>query len=127
MAIFRTDRTIGSDRTPERATLGDDGRWRLTWLPEFALTREQAIAGVRLDEILSDPALVNDRMAIAEATTCADRIGIILDQAVIRLWKSIIGSLALCAVLMTRIGPMAAFTTIGYGGRRPPGQRRWWP
>lgn len=107
MAIFRTDRTIGSDRTPERATLGDDGRWRLTWLPEFALTREQAIAGVRLDEILSDPALVNDRMAIAEATTCADRIGIILELAMVRLWKRMITTIALCGFVATRWGRLA--------------------
>ncbi|MGW5570209.1 hypothetical protein ACWEVD_03325 [Nocardia thailandica] len=87
MAIFHTDRTIGSDRTPERATLGPDGHWRLGWLPEYRLTHEQAVAGLRLDEILSDPALVHDRMAIAEATTCADCLGIVLDQAVIRLWR----------------------------------------
>lgn len=102
MAIFRKGRTIGSDRTPECATLGDDGRWRLTWLPEHPLTQDQAVAGLRLDEILSDPALVDDRMAIAEATTCADRIGIILEQAVIRLWKRTLASLALCAVVLTR-------------------------
>ncbi|MFF2083167.1 hypothetical protein ACFVVM_05300 [Nocardia sp. NPDC058176] len=104
MAIFRTGRTLGSDRTPERAVLGDDGRWRLTWLPEQPLTGEQAVAGLRLDEILSDPTLVHDRMAIAEATTCADRIGIILEQAVIRLWKRTLASVALCAVVMTRMG-----------------------
>ncbi|MFE3544613.1 hypothetical protein ACFXK0_16765 [Nocardia sp. NPDC059177] len=104
MAIFRTGRTIGSDRTPEHATLGDDGHWRLTWLPERPLTCDQAVAGLRLDEIISDPALVDDRMAIAEATSCADRIGIILEQAVIRLWKSTLGIVALCAVVLTRTG-----------------------
>ncbi|APE35333.1 hypothetical protein BOX37_16820 [Nocardia mangyaensis] len=104
MAIFRTGRTIGSDRTPERAVLGDDGRWRLTWLPELPLTRDQAVAGLRLDEILSDPTLVDSRVAIAEAATCADRIGIIVEQAVIRLWKRTLTSLALCAVAMTRMG-----------------------
>ncbi|MFB7874163.1 hypothetical protein ACFC06_02850 [Nocardia sp. NPDC056064] len=103
MAIFHRDRTIGSDRTPEYATRGDDGRWRLTWLPERPLTREQAIAGLRLDEIISDPALVNDRMAIAEATSCADRIGIILEQAVIRLWKRTFTALTLCALVLTRL------------------------
>lgn len=104
MAIFRTDRTIGSDRTPERAVLGPDGHWRLTWLPEHSLTHDQAVAGLRLDEILSDPALVGDRRAIAEATICADRIGIVLEQAVIRLWKRTVQAtlLIVTAILTNR-------------------------
>ncbi|KQY34874.1 MULTISPECIES: hypothetical protein [Nocardia] len=107
MTIFRTNRMMSSDRTPERAILGGDGRWRLTWLPELGLTSDQAISGLRLDEILSDPALVYDRMALAEATTCADRIGIILELAMVRLWKRMITTIALCGFVATRWGRLA--------------------
>ncbi|MFC6010574.1 hypothetical protein [Nocardia lasii] len=100
MAIFRSDSVISSDRTPERATLGGDGHWRLSWLPEHALTVDQAMAGLRLDEIVSDPGSVHDRMAVAEATSCADRIGILFELAVIRLWKRTIATLTLCGVVV---------------------------
>ncbi len=103
MAIFRTDGVIGSDLTPERATLGGDGYWRLSWLPEQALTVDQAVAGLRLDEIVSDPTSVHDRVAVAEATSCADRIGILFELALIRLWKRSIGTLTLCGLLALRL------------------------
>ncbi|MCA2207333.1 MULTISPECIES: hypothetical protein [Nocardia] len=103
MAIYRTNRIMGSDKTPEQAVLGGDGRWRLTWLPEFGLTTDQAVSGLRLDEILSDPDLVYDRMALAEATTCADRIGIILELAMVRLWKRLNSAIALCGLFMARL------------------------
>ena len=65
------------------------------------------MSGLRLDEILSDPALVYDRMALAEATTCADRIGIILELAMVRLWKRMITTIALCGFVATRWGRLA--------------------
>ncbi|MFD3595134.1 hypothetical protein ACFWU5_20625 [Nocardia sp. NPDC058640] len=103
MAIFRSDRVIGSDLTPERATLGGDGRWRLGWLPEQGLDLDQAMDGLRLDEIVSDPTLVHDRMAVAEATACADRMGILFEQALIRLWKRTLATLTLCGFAALRL------------------------
>jgi len=92
MNIHATDWTMTSDITPEWAYRIADGVgpvWRLTWLPDRRLSREQALAGMELDEILSAPAAVNDRLADAQSRTRADRLGILLEQAVILLWKQI--------------------------------------
>ncbi|WP_054814814.1 hypothetical protein [Nocardia arizonensis] len=90
MHIHATDWTITSEITPEWAYRVADGHgavWRLTWLPDRRLTREQALAGMELDEIVSVPAAVDDRFAQARARCCADRLGILWELAVILLWK----------------------------------------
>jgi hypothetical protein len=96
MNVHATEWTMISDITPESAyrTNGPgDRNWRLSWLPDRLLTREQAFAGMELDEILSNPAGVHDRIAQAEATKRADTVGIIWEQAVILLSKRIVARL----------------------------------
>ncbi|MBL1076948.1 hypothetical protein JK358_21360 [Nocardia sp. 2] len=77
-----------SDITPEYAVrsrgYGEPG-WRLSWLPEHRLTREQAHAGMELDEILSNPAIVYDDDAHTRAADRAARLGILVEHAVIML------------------------------------------
>ena len=89
MAIHGTDDTLRSDRTPEFAQRTDTGGWRLSWLPEYTLSREQAWAGMELDELVSDLAAVHDRLAHAEISARADLLGIIWQQALIKLAKRI--------------------------------------
>ncbi|MFC9659894.1 hypothetical protein ACFVJ5_06615 [Nocardia sp. NPDC127606] len=89
MVIHGTDDTLRSDRTPEFAQRNDTGGWRLSWLPEYTLTREQAWAGMELDELVSDLAGVHDRLAHAEISARADLLGIIWQQALIKLAKRI--------------------------------------
>lgn len=89
MVIHGTDDTLRSDRTPEFAQRTDTGGWRLSWLPEYTLSREQAWAGMELDELVSDPDAVHDRIAHAEISARADLLGIIWQQALIKLAKRI--------------------------------------
>jgi hypothetical protein len=96
MTVEATEWTMISDITPEsayRETGAGDAIWRLSWLPERRLTRAQALAGMKLDEILSDPDAVHDRRMHAEAALLADTVGIIWEQAVILLYKRMIARL----------------------------------
>ncbi|MFE7799480.1 hypothetical protein [Nocardia sp. NPDC057440] len=93
MNVQTTEWTMISDITPESAyrTIGSGATvWSLSWLPDRLLTREQALAGMELDEILSDPSGVHDQDADVEATKRADTIGILWEQAVILLSKRIL-------------------------------------
>lgn len=89
MTIYITDWFMTSDITPETAgrSFSDPDEWRLSWLPERSVSFAQAHAGMELDEIVSDPASVYDRVALARAVECADVLGILWEQAVVRLYK----------------------------------------
>ncbi|WP_280493465.1 hypothetical protein [Nocardia asiatica] len=89
MTIHTTEWTMTSDVTPESACRDTDATdsWRLSWLPDRRLTREQALAGMSLDELLSDPHAVHDRMTQARVESYADQLGILRDHAVILLAK----------------------------------------
>ncbi|MGQ4598943.1 hypothetical protein [Nocardia sp. R6R-6] len=89
MTIHTTEWTMTSDITPEAAYRDSDtfDGWRLSWLPDRRLTRTQALAGMRLDELLSDPHMVHDRMTQARVDVHADELGILREQAVILLAK----------------------------------------
>ncbi|MFE6922303.1 hypothetical protein ACFVAV_14775 [Nocardia sp. NPDC057663] len=89
MAIQSTDDTLRSDRTPEYAQRTGPDTWRLSWLPEYSLTREQALAGMELDELVSDLAAAHDRLAHAEISARADILGMIWQQALIKLAKRV--------------------------------------
>ncbi|MEV6430365.1 hypothetical protein [Nocardia sp. NPDC051463] len=93
MNVHTTEWTMISDITPEsayKATGSGAAVWSLSWLTDRPLTREQALAGMELDEILSDPSGVHDRGAHFEATKRADIIGIPWEQAVILLSERIL-------------------------------------
>ncbi|CAM4397920.1 hypothetical protein NONI108955_24925 [Nocardia ninae] len=88
MALYCTEWSITSDISPECASrVAEHGRtpWRLSWLPDRALTREQARAGMELDELLSDPENVHDYAAMARADQCAGTIGMLRAHVVILL------------------------------------------
>ncbi|MEU6584844.1 hypothetical protein [Nocardia sp. NPDC046763] len=77
-----------SDLSPEYAfrVVGRREReWRLSWLPQQRLSREQAQAGMELDELLSDPAVVNNEQAHLAAAEHAARLGIGVDRVVMLL------------------------------------------
>lgn len=93
MALHITDNLIASDVTPEvarRVPGSVDGQWFLTWLPDYALTREQAISGMVLDEILSAPEPADDGFAMELATLRADSLGLELPDVVLRLCARIV-------------------------------------
>ncbi|ONM47921.1 hypothetical protein [Nocardia donostiensis] len=97
MSIYIDRWSMTSDITPEtaeRAVGGPSEVWRLSWLPGRLLSFDQARAGMELDEIVSDPALVHDRMALARGAMCADALGIIWEQAVLLLYKRMAARLA---------------------------------
>ncbi|MFD0360069.1 hypothetical protein ACFQZZ_01220 [Nocardia sp. GCM10030253] len=78
MTIYESSRSMTSSVTPEWAWRAgpEEPAWRLSWLPN-PLTREQALAGMELQEILSRPDLASDPTAHA----LADQLGITVRQA----------------------------------------------
>lgn len=96
MTVMATEWTMISDLSPEsayRESVSATAGWRLSWLPDRLLTREQAMAGMELDEILSDLDSVHDRHAHADAAILAGTVGIIWEEAVIRLSRRIVARL----------------------------------
>ncbi|MCX4092891.1 hypothetical protein [Nocardia sp. alder85J] len=83
MTIHTTDATMTSDRSPEYAYRAA-GVWRLSWLPQ-QLTHDQALAGMRLDELLSDPDMVHDATAADRIAAHAADLGVRYEHAVILL------------------------------------------
>jgi hypothetical protein len=53
MSTQITDILMVSDETPHTATRQPDGTWLLSWLPDRALTRNQAITGMTLAETVA--------------------------------------------------------------------------
>ncbi|MEV0355132.1 hypothetical protein AB0H71_03625 [Nocardia sp. NPDC050697] len=91
MPIRVTDSHMTSEVSPEfafRVMSGGKRPWRLSWCRDRALTAEQARAGMELDELVSDPALVDDPMAFALMQERAHRLGMVLAQAVVLLAKA---------------------------------------
>ncbi|QLY29298.1 hypothetical protein [Nocardia huaxiensis] len=88
MALQITDRLITSTVTPETAywtATSSGGHWELTWLPDHPLTRDQAVSGMVLDEILSAPDAVTAEFAMELAEIRAAELGISLKDVVLRL------------------------------------------
>ncbi|MFF0492692.1 hypothetical protein ACWDSJ_24220 [Nocardia sp. NPDC003482] len=93
MALRITAWLITSDVTPELAQYlpsARGGHWALSWLPGVPLTRDQALSGMVLDELLSDPRLVANDVAFELAAFRAAEVGITLEQALIRLYGRIL-------------------------------------
>ncbi|WP_328395158.1 hypothetical protein [Nocardia sp. NBC_00416] len=85
MTIHITDWLMTSGISPEfaeRAQTRHGSWWQLSWLPGRALSFEQAYAGMEVDEILSDPALVNNEKALAHAIALVDLLGLVWEQVV---------------------------------------------
>ncbi|MBF6328378.1 hypothetical protein [Nocardia transvalensis] len=96
MTIEATDWRMTSDLTPEhafRVAYAGTAVWRLSWLPEQALTRAQAWAGMELDELLSDPARVHDEAARLLVVSRAAMLGIGYEDAVVRLARRMLDRL----------------------------------
>ncbi len=92
MTLYSTAWSISSDITPERAFRVSPGRantWQLSWLGRRTLTREQAVAGMELDELLSDPGRVFDQLQISEVDERARLLGILSEQAIILLARRV--------------------------------------
>ncbi|WP_067828165.1 hypothetical protein [Nocardia inohanensis] len=87
MALHTTPWSITSDVSPEFAvctpTSGDG--WILSWLPARVLSYEQAVSGMVLDEILSDPTLTDPGPALELAEIRAAELGMELREVVVRL------------------------------------------
>jgi hypothetical protein len=89
MTIHITPDDMRSTHSPEYAerVSADPETWRLSWLPERKLNRDQAYAGMELDELISDLTAAHDRLTHAQINALADTIGIVWEQAIIRLYK----------------------------------------
>lgn len=88
MTIETTEWAITSDRTPEHAyRVAGAGAavWRLSWLPDHRLTFTQARAGMELDELLSDPAVVHDLDAHRQVSEHSATLGVRYEHAVLLL------------------------------------------
>lgn|GEM_PF-4363347 len=93
MTIETTDWAMTSDRTPEYAWRNPGAGvavWRLSWLPEHRLSHAQARAGMELDELLSDPAVVHDEPAHRKVAAHAATLGVQYEHAVILLSRRMI-------------------------------------
>lgn len=84
-----SDQAIASDRTPEFAYRvpgsADNQEWQLSWLPGRRLTHRQALLGVLLDDLLSNPDLVYDTASHDLAVGAAAGLGIDVHDAVVAL------------------------------------------
>jgi hypothetical protein len=92
MALDITQSIITSDITPESARLlpfSTGTAWQLSWLPTVTLTREQAVSGMVLDEMLSDPATLTSDLALELAAIHAAELGISLRDVLLRLYVRI--------------------------------------
>ncbi|MET9211291.1 MULTISPECIES: hypothetical protein [unclassified Nocardia] len=123
MTIHITPDDMRSTRSPEYAErVGTDPEvWRLTWLPERRLSRDQAYAGMELDELISDLTAAHDRLAHAQINALADTVGIVWEQAIIRLYKRMLARFddpdeAAPRPPLTR--PRTATHLFGHGGTR---------
>ncbi|WP_326308198.1 hypothetical protein [Nocardia sp. CDC153] len=79
--------------TPETAHLvpgPGGGTWVLSWLPGWDLTQDQAIDGMALDEILSDPEPEDREWALEMAALRARSLGMELEDVVVRLCARVI-------------------------------------
>ncbi|MEC3919423.1 hypothetical protein [Nocardia sp. CDC160] len=93
MALRISGRAITSDMTPETAHLvpgPGGGTWVLSWLPGWDLTQDQAIDGMALDEILSDPEPEDREWALEMAALRARSLGMELEDVVVRLCARVI-------------------------------------
>ncbi|MFC3965433.1 hypothetical protein [Nocardia jiangsuensis] len=91
MAVHSTGSRMTSEVTPEyayRVPAGGGKPWRLSWWPGRPLSEEQALAGMELDELVSDPALVTDPLAAALMQERAHRLGTVFAQALLLLAKA---------------------------------------
>lgn len=92
MALDITDSIITSDITPETArllTFSSGAAWELSWLPTVALSREQAVSGMVLDEMLSDPGTLTSDLALELAAIRAADLGVTLRDVLLRLYVRI--------------------------------------
>ncbi|MBF6465601.1 hypothetical protein IU427_10485 [Nocardia beijingensis] len=92
MALDITDSIITSDITPEIARLlpsSSGAAWELSWLPTVILTREQAVSGMVLDEMLSDPGTITSDLTLELAAIHAAELGVSLRDVLIRLYVRI--------------------------------------
>lgn len=89
--IGRTSMT--SEVSPERASRESRAGprcWRLSWLPDRWLSRKQALAGMELDALISEPDTVDDRIVFAMMETRADLLEITVAQAALLIWNRIV-------------------------------------
>ncbi|MFI7004571.1 hypothetical protein [Nocardia sp. NPDC050175] len=87
MTIYENSRSMTSSTTPEwawRVARHEEPAWRLSWLPH-RLSREQARAGMELDELLSRRDLATDPTTQEQAEALADILGTTVQQATLLL------------------------------------------
>jgi hypothetical protein len=53
MPLTITDTTMHSTGTPHTAAASPDGWWSVSWLPEYTLTRDQAISAMTIAETVN--------------------------------------------------------------------------
>ncbi|MEU0538424.1 hypothetical protein [Nocardia sp. NPDC005978] len=87
MALTFSPGLVTSDITPEIAwhVAASEGDWVLSWLPERRLSRQAAISGMVLDEVLSDPDPADPELVLELAAARAADLGLTLPQVVERL------------------------------------------
>ncbi len=105
MSIETTDWSMTSDRTPEYAWRETDegmAHWRLSWLPGQRLSHLQALAGMELDELLSDPDAVHDEDTYQEVADYAAALGVRYERAVLLLSRRMIERLRRHSGVRTR-------------------------
>ncbi|MFC4128357.1 hypothetical protein [Nocardia rhizosphaerae] len=125
MTIHITPDDMRSTHSPEYAErIGTDPEvWRLSWLPERKLNRDQAYAGMELDELISDLTTAHDRLTHAQINALADAVGIVWEQAIIRLYKRMLERFAgdeseEGAPRPPLTGPRTVTHLFGHGGPR---------
>ena len=96
MTVHATAWKMTSDLSPEyayRRPLRSSRPWCLSWLPDRLLLREEALAGMELDEFLSDPDLVHDSIAHAAIADRADVLDIGWQDALLLLTERMVARL----------------------------------
>ncbi|WP_199856571.1 hypothetical protein [Nocardia suismassiliense] len=89
--LMVNDTRMVSAVSPESASRreGTDS-WMLSWLPDRELTFAEALAGMELDRLLSDPELAHDKSNHARLDLLADQLGLPVAQAIILLSERLV-------------------------------------
>lgn len=79
-----TDRSMTSDLTPECAW-SVAGVWYVSWLPAVGMSQREAMLGMTIDDLLSDPDLVDNIEIFGVIAHDSERMGVPAREAVLAL------------------------------------------
>jgi hypothetical protein len=84
VSIILSEALMHSDSTPHAARRQGDGTWRVTWLPDRTLSRDQALTAMKLAELI-DAGLERGNRHWPSIDSLAAELGMFSPAAIIRV------------------------------------------